>query len=108
MVKVTGRTQDAGTLRAHLDSISRNGELELEGRDCGVLTGRAQARDIADAWSETARLDRRTRTHPTCTSIRRSAPAAIWGSALIRRRRILSSGAGSLLERFAIGALTLR
>ena len=76
MVKVTGRTRDAGTLRAHLDYISRNGKLELEDRDGSSVTGRAEVRDIADAWSETARLDRRTRTNsPLSLSLMLSMPA---------------------------------
>ena len=76
MVKVTGRTRDAGTLRAHLDYISRNGKLELEDRDGGLLTGRGDVKDVADAWSETARLDRLTRANsPLSLSLMLSMPA---------------------------------
>lgn len=63
-------------MRAHLDYISRNGKLELEDRDGGSLIGRAEVRDVADAWSETARLDRRTRANsPLSLSLMLSMPA---------------------------------
>jgi hypothetical protein len=61
MVKVTGRTRDPGHLRAHLDYISRNGALELEGRDGAYIAGRDGVRDVAAAWSEAQLRDRRSR-----------------------------------------------
>lgn len=52
MVKITGRTRDGGHLRAHLDYISRNGGLALEGPDGERLDGRAAVRAAARDWSE--------------------------------------------------------
>jgi len=51
MVKVTGKTHDAGHLARHLDYISRNGRLPLEGPDGERLAGRAEVRAIADDWA---------------------------------------------------------
>jgi hypothetical protein len=62
MVKVTGRTRDPAHLKAHLDYISRNGQLDLEAADGAILTGRAEVRDLAADWSAEQLADRRTRT----------------------------------------------
>lgn len=76
MVKVTGRTRDAGHLRAHLDYISRNGELEMEDRDGAVITGRPAIRELADDWSAIALADSRRRiTTPFSVSVVLSMPA---------------------------------
>lgn len=40
MVKITGRTRDGGHLQRHLDYITRNGKLVLEGTDGERLVGR--------------------------------------------------------------------
>ncbi len=78
MVKVSGRTRDPGHLQAHLDYISRNGALELEGRDGEVIAGRAEVRDLADAWSAMALLDSRHRANsPFSVSIVLSMPAGV-------------------------------
>ena len=52
MVKVTGRTRDGGHLKAHLDYISRNGALALDGPDGERLDGRAEVHALARAWAE--------------------------------------------------------
>ena len=57
MVKVTGRTRDPAHLRAHLDYISRNGALAMEGPDGVPLLGRALVRDLAEDWSLGAAID---------------------------------------------------
>ena len=76
MVKVTGRTRDPGHLRAHLDYISRNGELELEDRDGALMNGRAAVRELAEDWSAFALADRRRReTTPFSHSVMLSMPA---------------------------------
>jgi len=61
MVKVTGRTHNAAHLQAHLDYISRNGALALEGPDGVPLLGRALVRDLAQDWSLGAAVDPRHR-----------------------------------------------
>jgi type IV secretory pathway VirD2 relaxase len=63
MVKITGRTRDLGQLRAHLEYISRNGKLDLEGADGARLTGREAVRDLADDWALAALIDARTRAN---------------------------------------------
>ncbi len=57
MVKVTGRTRDGAHLRAHLEYISRNGELSLEDQDGAVLRGRTEMREAAGDWAALAELD---------------------------------------------------
>ena len=61
MVKVTGRTRDPRHLKAHLDYISRNGQLDLEAPDGAVLAGRPEVEDLAADWSAEQLVDRRTR-----------------------------------------------
>jgi len=76
MVKVTGRTRDAGHLQRHLDYISRNGRLNLEGPEGERHVGRAEVRDLAAAWaSEVALEPRRRRDSPVSLSIVLSMPA---------------------------------
>ncbi|WP_157677939.1 relaxase/mobilization nuclease domain-containing protein [Brevundimonas diminuta] len=57
MVKVTGSTRDGGHLHAHLDYISRNGRLVLEGPDGDQLEGRGEMRALASDWAIEATLE---------------------------------------------------
>ena len=76
MVKVTGRTRDAAHLRAHLDYISRNGQLELEGPDGALIVSRRDVADLADEWGATATLGRaRRKDSPLSHSVILSMPA---------------------------------
>jgi hypothetical protein len=76
MVKVTGRTADPGHLRAHLDYISRNGQLELETQDGAVINGRGGVKSLAEDWSAEQLADRRTRRGaPFSHSVVLSMPA---------------------------------
>ncbi|HEY1926615.1 MAG TPA: relaxase/mobilization nuclease domain-containing protein [Caulobacteraceae bacterium] len=76
MVKVTGRTRDPGHLHAHLDYISRNGELEMEDRDGAQITGRPAVKELAGDWSAIALADSRRRaTTPFSLSVVLSMPA---------------------------------
>lgn len=77
MVKVTGRTRDAAHLRAHLDYISRNGQLELEGADGALIVSRRDVADLADEWSATAALGNKPRRKdsPLSHSVILSMPA---------------------------------
>ena len=76
MVKVTGRTRDGAHLRAHLDYISRNGELDLEGADGAVLIGRREVADLASDWTGAALSDsRRRKDAPLSLSAVLSMPA---------------------------------
>jgi len=76
MVKVTGRTRDLGHLRAHLDYISRNGELEMEDRDGAVVAGRPTVKELAEDWSDAALADSRRRSNtPFSLSLVLSMPA---------------------------------
>lgn len=76
MVKVTGRTRDGTHLRAHLDYISRNGQLELEDADGALVSGRREVADLAEAWSWTAQSVRsRRKDSPVSHSVILSMPA---------------------------------
>jgi type IV secretory pathway VirD2 relaxase len=75
MVKVTGRTRDAAHLHAHLSYISRNGQLEGEGRDGLPWCGRMDVLETASAWAWTANVERRRRDAPLSVSLILSMPA---------------------------------
>jgi len=57
MVKVTGSTRDGGHLMRHLDYISRNGRLTLEGPDGERLEGRSAMKVLASDWAVEAMLE---------------------------------------------------
>lgn len=76
MVKITGRTRDAGHLQRHLDYISRNGKLTLEGPDGERLEGRQAVQTLAQDWAaELAAEPQRRRDAPVSLSIVLSMPA---------------------------------
>nr|WP_314433971.1 relaxase/mobilization nuclease domain-containing protein [uncultured Brevundimonas sp.] len=76
MVKITGKTRDGDHLRAHLDYISRNGALALEGADGERLTDREEVRELARDWAAEAAMDpRRRRDASLSLSIVLSMPA---------------------------------
>ncbi|WP_240609516.1 relaxase/mobilization nuclease domain-containing protein [Phenylobacterium deserti] len=75
MVKVTGRTRDAGHLRAHLEYITRRGLLEAEGPD-GVVSGRDEVQETAQAWADATEMEpRRWAGAPLSLSLVLSMPA---------------------------------
>lgn len=76
MVKVTGRTRNGSHLRAHLDYISRNGQLELEGADGALIVDRRDVADLADCWAAATLGDRpRRKDSPLSHSVILSMPA---------------------------------
>lgn len=76
MVKITGRTRDGGHLQRHLDYISRNGALPLEGPDGERLRGRNEVRELAHDWAEELAMEPgRRRDAPVSLSIVLSMPA---------------------------------
>lgn len=76
MVKITGRTRDAGHLKAHLTYISRNGEVSLEGPDGERWVGRAGVRDLSTDWlADVAMEPGRRRDSPVSLAIVLSMPA---------------------------------
>jgi hypothetical protein len=76
MVKVTGRTRDGAHLRAHLEYISRNGQLELEGADGALIVSRRDVADLADEWAGAALADKsRRKNSPVSHSVILSMPA---------------------------------
>lgn len=99
MVKVTGRTQDGAHLKAHLDYISRNGALALEGPDGERLEDRGQVRDLARDWAEEFALEPgRRRDASISLSIVLSMPAGTDAVRLHDAARAFA--AGTFGERF--------
>jgi hypothetical protein len=99
MVKVTGRTRDAGHLGAHLDYISRDGGLELEDRDGAILSGRSDVRELAADWSAMALADPRRRANtPFSVSVVLSMPAGT--DALLMRDAARAFAAEVFADRF--------
>jgi len=99
MVKITGRTRDPGHLQSHLDYISRNAKLDLEGADGARLSGRETIRDIADEWAFAALVEARTRANsPLSLSVILSMPA---GTDALKVRDAAAAFAGDVFgERF--------
>jgi len=52
MVKISGGGKKMGQIKAHLDYISRNGEVELEDENGAILRGVDDVREIRDAWAK--------------------------------------------------------
>ncbi|MBI1198970.1 MAG: relaxase/mobilization nuclease domain-containing protein [Phenylobacterium sp.] len=76
MVKVTGRTRDGAHLRAHLDYISRNGQLDLEGPDGALVVGKREVAELARDWATAAEADNHRRANsPVSLSVILSMPA---------------------------------
>lgn len=63
MVKVTGRTKDGEHLGAHLEYISRKGDLDLEQSDGALIHGREAVRELAQDWSSAGESDSRRRAN---------------------------------------------
>lgn len=50
MVKISGGGKDMRSIKAHMDYISRNGEVELEDEQGRVHLGKEDVRDVRDDW----------------------------------------------------------
>lgn len=59
MVKITGRTKDVGHLHAHLEYITRKGDLAAETETGTVMHGRPGLRDLQALWADDVLLDER-------------------------------------------------
>lgn len=76
MVKVTGRTRDGDHLLAHLNYISRRGQLALEGADGQLVAGRQEVAELAADWASAAEVDSSRRANsPMTHSVVLSMPA---------------------------------
>lgn len=75
MVKITGRTRDGVHLHRHLDYITRNGKLFLEGPDGERLSGRAEVHALAEDWRAELLVAPQRRDAPVSLSIVLSMPA---------------------------------
>nr|WP_314121565.1 relaxase/mobilization nuclease domain-containing protein [uncultured Brevundimonas sp.] len=75
MVKITGRTRDGGHLQRHLEYISRNGKVPLEGPDGERLAGRSEILALAGDWRAELAVMRQRRDAPVSHSIILSMPA---------------------------------
>lgn len=92
MVKLTGKTRDGAHLKAHLDYISRNGGLELEGPHGVIHAGREELRDLASDWALAAEMDPRRRAGtPVSRSLVLSMPAGTDPLALRDAARVFAA-----------------
>jgi type IV secretion system T-DNA border endonuclease VirD2 len=65
VVKVTGRQRGGNHVKAHLDYIGRNGDVEIETRDGEILTAKEDVAERAAEWSDTLQW----RSRPTVSSV---------------------------------------
>ena len=92
MVKVAGRTHDPGRLAAHLNYITRNGELSAEGRDGWPI----EVKDLTEDWAAAARSDPRRRANsPFSFRVILSMPA---GTDALRLRDAARAFATAMFE----------
>jgi hypothetical protein len=59
VVTLTGAPRSGKALRSHLDYVSRQGDLPLEGPEREALIGRAQIRELAADWAWGGEVDSR-------------------------------------------------
>lgn len=52
MVKISGGGKNMQQIKAHMDYISRNGEVELEDENGHTFNGKEDVRDVRDAWAK--------------------------------------------------------
>lgn len=52
MVKISGGGKNMQHIKAHMDYISRNGEIEIEDENGDVHLGKEAVRDMRDAWAK--------------------------------------------------------
>lgn len=50
MVKISGGGKDMRSIKAHMDYISRNGEVEIEDEQGRIHQGKEEVRDVRDDW----------------------------------------------------------
>ncbi|MCB5206719.1 relaxase/mobilization nuclease domain-containing protein [Methylovorus mays] len=50
MVKISGGPKGMAHIKAHLEYISRNGQLTLESEDGAIWTGKDELKDLQDQW----------------------------------------------------------
>lgn len=77
MVKITNRKgarNGMGAIRAHLDYISRNGQVELEDQDGTLISGRLEVRDLVQMWRTAGRGIEETSTRREAFNVMLSMP----------------------------------
>ncbi|MDP4573466.1 relaxase/mobilization nuclease domain-containing protein [Pseudomonas sp. LPH60] len=52
MVKISGGGKNMRQIKAHMDYISRNGEVEIEDENGQTYLGKEDVRDVRDAWAK--------------------------------------------------------
>jgi hypothetical protein len=68
-VQLTGRNVSRGGLVKYLNYVSRDGQLALEDRDGNTLVGRSRLDELAEDWTEQAKLSRSRITASTNLSL---------------------------------------
>lgn len=52
MVKISGGAKDMGGIKAHMDYISRDGDIELENEHGEIVSGKEAVRETRDNWKD--------------------------------------------------------
>ncbi|GGO83801.1 hypothetical protein GCM10011348_28450 [Marinobacterium nitratireducens] len=90
MVKISGHAKGADHIKAHLDYISRNGELAIEDERGEVLAGKAAVRALATDWAQdqwNRRRNTRDTTHIVLSMPNGTAPTDVQKAARAFARR---------------------
>ncbi|WP_235215190.1 MULTISPECIES: relaxase/mobilization nuclease domain-containing protein [Burkholderia] len=77
MVKITNRRggqNGMGAIRAHLDYISRHGQVDLEDQDGNLISGRPEVQDLAQMWQVAGRGIEETGTRREAFNVMVSMP----------------------------------
>lgn len=56
MVKISGNSKGMSKLKNHVDYISRNGDVELEGQDGLTYSGKGAAKGVLDDWQDSQQI----------------------------------------------------
>lgn len=73
MVKISGGGKDRRQMKAHLDYISRNGELPLEDQDGNIVAGKQMVRELHQDWVDPNAGPRGQRYIPDTDGTRKEA-----------------------------------
>jgi len=77
MVKITNRKgarNGMGAIGAHLEYISRNGQVELEDQEGNLISGRLEVRDLIQMWQSAGRGIEETSTRREAFNVMLSMP----------------------------------
>ncbi|MDN7999995.1 hypothetical protein QZN00_22910 [Burkholderia multivorans] len=90
MVKITNRRggqNGMGAIRAHLDYISRHGQVELEDQDGNLISGRPEVQDLIQMWRHAGRGIDETSTRREAFNVMLSMPPGVSSTLKMTQRQ---------------------